>query len=640
MAGRIPKGFIDDLIARADIVEIIGERVPLKKAGREYKACCPFHDEKTPSFWVSPDKQFYHCFGCGAHGTALGFLVEYDRLPFPEAVEDLATRLGLTVPHEGGATHAPGGVAAPQPAALQEPLYALLAQVADYYHEQLPRSTRASAYLAARGLGSDIIERFRIGYAADSWNELLRRFGGSGTGEQGLKDAGLIIERERGEGCYDRFRDRIMFPIRDTRGRVIAFGGRVLDTGEPKYLNSPETALFHKGRELYGLYETRLARQSLRRLLIVEGYMDTVRLHQAGIACAVATLGTATTPDHLRRALRIASEIVFAFDGDRAGRAAAARALQTVLPEARAGREARFLFLPEGEDPDSLVGREGAAAFEARLTGALPLSEYLVTWLSEQADVSHADGKARFVALAQPLLERVAPGVYQELLFERVAAALALSPERLRQWIASPASAGGAAAPRKAARESPRSGRGTLMTQAINLVLHFPRAASAVSDEQRRALAGLPHPGIVVLRDLLEELAVRPAGTMAQTLERWRERPEYPRLCELAASAPLVGLSSDSAAPGQELKEAVARLIDAQVRGGRLEVLIDKARQQPLNDVEKQELQALSMGPLSIGPLSIGPTVDKPLSPDPERPPERQRERPPEGQNEGQNRGT
>jgi DNA primase len=602
MAGRIPQAFIDELIARADIVEIIGARVPLKKAGREYKACCPFHDEKTPSFWVSPDKQFYHCFGCGAHGTALGFLMEYDRLPFPEAVLDLATRLGLTVPHEGADPAAPAGssAGAHEPASALEPLYALLAQVADFYHEQLARSTRASAYLAARGLAAQIIDRFLIGYAPDSWNELLRRFGGNEAAQRALQDAGLVIERERGDGCYDRFRDRIMFPIRDTRGRVIAFGGRVLDAGEPKYLNSPETPLFHKGRELYGLYETRLARQGLRRLLVVEGYMDTVRLHQAGITCAVATLGTATTPEHLRRAFRIVSEIVFAFDGDRAGRAAAARALQTVLPEVRAGREVRFLFLPDGEDPDSLVGREGADGFEARLAQAVPLSEYLVAWLSEQADVSHADGKARFVALAQPLLDKVAPGVYQELLLERVAAALQLTPDRLRQWIARPPAPGGAAPTRErsGAREPARTGRGSLITQAISLALHFPRAATAVTSEQRSVLAGLVHPGIVVLRELLEEQAARPAGTMAQTLERWRERPEYGRLCELAASAPLVGLATDHAAPGQELSNAVARLIDAQVRGSRLEVLIDKARALPLSDGEKQELQALTTGPM------------------------------------------
>ncbi|HEY4973247.1 MAG TPA: DNA primase, partial [Steroidobacteraceae bacterium] len=440
MAGRIPQAFIDELIARADIVEIIGSRVPLKRAGREYKACCPFHDEKTPSFWVSPDKQFYHCFGCGVHGTALGFLMEYDRLPFPEAVEDLAGRLGLSVPHE--ASSAPGASASGgSPAATEDaaPLYALLAKVADFYGSVLQRSERARSYAAQRGLTADTIERFGIGYASESWNELLRRFGAGQHDQAALLAAGVIIERERGggsgnDGYYDRFRDRLMFPIRDTRGRVIGFGGRVVGTGEPKYLNSPETALFHKGKELYGLYETRLARRPLKRLLVVEGYMDVVRLHQAGVTDAVATLGTATTPEHLRRAFRLVSEVVFCFDGDRAGRAAAWRALQQALPEARAGRELRFLFLPDGEDPDSLVGREGGERFTARLDTALPLSEYLVAQLGEQADVSHADGKAHFVALARPLLEKIAPGVYRDLVLDRVAAALSLPPERLQQW--------------------------------------------------------------------------------------------------------------------------------------------------------------------------------------------------------------
>ncbi|HMI37585.1 MAG TPA: DNA primase, partial [Steroidobacteraceae bacterium] len=300
MAGRIPQGFIDELIARADIVETIGSRVPLKKAGREYKACCPFHDEKTPSFWVSPDKQFYHCFGCGAHGTALGFLMQYEQLPFPEAVEALAGRLGLEVPHEGGGA---------PPARGQEELSEMLARVAGYYQECLQGNEKARAYLRGRGLDEAICERFRIGYAPDAWNEVLRRFGATDEARRALLAAGLIIERDTprpgSEPWYDRFRDRIMFPIRDPRGRVLGFGGRVLESGEPKYLNSPETALFHKGQELYGLHEIRLARTALRRLVIVEGYMDVVRLHQAGIACAVATLGTATTPEHLKRAFRL-----------------------------------------------------------------------------------------------------------------------------------------------------------------------------------------------------------------------------------------------------------------------------------------------------------------------------------------------
>jgi DNA primase len=618
MAGRIPQAFIDELIARADIVEIIGSRVPLKRAGREYKACCPFHDEKTASFWVSPDKQFYHCFGCGAHGTALGFLMEYDRLPFPEAVEDLAGRLGLPVPREtnGAPGSSLGGSSAGGASSAEDsaPLYELLAKVADFYCSVLQRSERARAYAAQRGLTAATIELFRIGYASDSWNDVLRRFG---TGEQerrALLAAGLIIERERsGDGAgsssggsdayYDRFRDRLMFPIRDTRGRVIGFGGRVLGSGEPKYLNSPETALFHKGKELYGLYETRLARRPLKRLLVVEGYMDVVRLHQAGVTDAVATLGTATTAEHLHRGFRLVSEVVFCFDGDRAGRAAAWRALLQALPEARAGRELRFLFLPDGEDPDSLVGREGGERFTARLDTALPLSEYLVAQLGEQADVSHADGKAHFVALARPLLEKIAPGVYRELLLDRVAAALGLPSERLQQWLVSPEIAG--ATPTRAPQPSARSpaaparqfGRGSLVTQAITLLLHFPAAAVAVDAPQRLQLSQLNQPGVAVLLALLEQLAASPAATMAQTLERWRDRPEYRRLSELAASEPLV---PDESAAGQELCHAVARLLDAELRR-RLEVLIEKARAQTLDESEKLELQALSVAQTRVG---------------------------------------
>jgi DNA primase len=616
MAGRIPQAFIDELIARADIVEIIGARVSLKRAGREYKACCPFHDEKTPSFWVSPDKQFYHCFGCGAHGTALGFLMEYDRLPFPEAVEDLAGRLGLSVPHEATTAAAASAGGAAASADDTAPLYELLAQVADFYGSALQRDPRARGYAAQRGLTPATIERFRIGYASDAWNDVLRRFGARERDQQTLLAAGLIIERERSsgssggatssssDGYYDRFRDRLMFPIRDTRGRVIAFGGRVLGDGEPKYLNSPETALFHKGKELYGLYETRLARRPLKRLLLVEGYMDVVRLHQAGVTDAVATLGTATSAEHLRRAFRLVSEVVFCFDGDRAGRAAAWRALQQALPEAREGRELRFLFLPDGEDPDSLVGREGGERFAARLDTALPLSEYLVEQLSERVDVSHADGKAHFVALVRPLLEKITPGVYRELLLDRVAAAIALPTERLQQWLAASDTAG-TIPPRAAQSSAARSvrtaarplGRGSLVTQAITLLLHFPAAAAAVLEQQRLELARMQQPGVAVLLLLLEQLIANPAATMAQTLERWRDRPEYRRLCELAATEPLV---PDQDAAGQELRQAVARLLDTELRR-RLEVLIDKARAQTLDESEKLELQALTAAQARVG---------------------------------------
>ncbi len=527
--GLIPQTFIDELIARADIVEVIGARVPLKKAGREYKACCPFHNEKTPSFWVSPDKQFYHCFGCGKHGTVLGFLMDHDHMEFPEAVEELASRLGLEVPREGGS----------EPAARrpEESLYELMGRVARFYAQCLIQDTRARDYLAQRGLAPETLERFSLGYAPNSWNEVLRRFGASDAERQRLTEAGLIVERERAQGQgsdrhYDRFRDRIMFPIRDARGRVLAFGGRIIDAGEPKYLNSPETVLFHKGRELYGVHEARRARASLTRVLVVEGYMDVVRLHQAGIDYALATLGTATTGEHLRRLLRLAPALVFAFDGDRAGRAAAWRALQQALPEAREGREMRFLFLPEGDDPDSLVGAEGREAFERRLQDALPLSEYLVRELSEQSDLAHADGRARFAAGARPLFARVPPGVYRELLLGRLASVVGLPPQRLEElWAAQAASAPGAAtpaptaAPRRPRTSAIAAGRGSLVRQAIVRLLHYPAIAGEVSLAERAGLDASEEPGVGLLRELLDNLRAQPAELPAQVIQRWALSP-------------------------------------------------------------------------------------------------------------------
>ena len=617
MAGRIPQTFIDELIARADIVEIVGSRVPLKKAGREYKACCPFHDEKTPSFWVSPDKQFYHCFGCGAHGTALGFMMDYEQLPFPEAVEELAGRLGLEVPHEGGNAPAQRG---------QEELTDLLGRVAGYYQECLQSNQRASAYLQGRGLEAATLERFRIGYAPDSWNEVLRRFGATEAARKALQSTGLIIERETpragSEPYYDRFRDRIMFPIRDPRGRVLGFGGRVLDGGEPKYLNSPETELFHKGHELYGLHEIRLARTSLQRLLLVEGYMDVVRLHQAGVAYAAATLGTATTPEHLRRAFRLVSEVVFAFDGDRAGRAAAWRALQNALPEARAGRELRFLFLPDGEDPDSLVGREGRAAFEARLTTALPLSEYLIVQLREQADVSHADGRARFVALARPLLAKVPPGVYLELLRGRVAEEIGLNSERLRELLADEADPGytahvhearsgadsqrggnaeRAARARRAASGGASGGRRSLLTQTIQLLLHFPASAAALPQILCGALETISEQevaGIGTLRELLGAMRASGARSTAQLLEEWRERPEAKRLGTLYAEATLL----DAVQARPELTGLLGALIDqvqTERAAHRYEELLARVNARSASEEELKEFQLLLRGNVS-----------------------------------------
>ena len=591
--GRIPQHFIDELIARADIVEIIGARVQLKKAGREFKACCPFHNEKTPSFWVSPDKQFYHCFGCGKHGTVLGFLMDHDHMAFPEAVEELATRLGLEVPHEGAADNAPKRA--------DEPLYDLMKEVARFYCEGLVREPRARDYITRRGLTRDTCERFQIGYAMNSWNEVLRRFGASESARKALQDSGLIVERERGqmrdgERHYDRFRDRIMFPIRDARGRVIAFGGRIIDQGEPKYLNSPETVLFHKGRELYALYETRRARTNLTRLLIVEGYMDAVRLHQAGVDYAVATLGTATTADHFRRLFRLVPSVVFAFDGDRAGRAAAWRALQQGLPEAREGREIRFLFLPDGHDPDSLVGEEGREAFEARLSSALPLSEYLVHELSQQSDLSHADGRARFAENARPLFLKVPDGVYRELLLERLAQVVGLGPQRLGElWGSGTAASAPAAAAapvplrRSAARTAVGAGRGSLVRQAIVRLLHHPQIASEVSAQERLGLEANEEPGVPLLRDLIDELQARPAQIPAQVVQRWADREGAEALQKLLEREEVF---TDAPGAAGELKGALVKLAE-QAAGRRLEALEAKSRSATLSGDELQEFQVL-----------------------------------------------
>jgi DNA primase len=587
MAGRIPKSFIDDIVGRADIVEIINSRVPLKKAGREYRACCPFHNEKTPSFWVNPVKQFYYCFGCGAHGTVLAFLMNYDHLPFVEAVEDLASRLGVEVPREAGT-----GNIAP---VVSDDLYAVMGKVATFYAEQLAATDRAQAYASRRGLESDTIAMFGIGYAPNSWNEVLKRFGASDASRQKLIDTGLVIEREKGDGWYDRFRDRLMFPIRDARGRVIAFGGRVLDQGEPKYLNSPETALFHKGRELYGLFEVRQNRAPLTRLIVVEGYMDVVRLHQSGITYAVATLGTATTPEHLKRAFRLVREVIFCFDGDRAGRAAAWRALQNALPEATAGRELKFLFLPDGEDPDTLVGKEGKTAFEARYASALPLSEYFVAHLAADIDITHADGKARFVAEARPLLERVPAGAYRELLLDRLAQAIGVSAERFLA-IVGPINAaqGTVAGTREAARKRPArsahsTGRGGLVRQAVQNLLHFPAIAARLSVADRQALDAVDEPGVEVLRELLDTLQSQPALHTAQLLERWRDQPLAERLARLAAEPALL---ADEKAAGDEMITAVKKLAQG-TAGAELDALIEKERNGGLDASERTRLREL-----------------------------------------------
>ncbi|MDH1629070.1 DNA primase [Pseudomonas mosselii] len=431
MAGLIPQSFIDDLLNRTDIVDVVSSRVQLKKTGKNLSACCPFHKEKSPSFTVSPDKQFYYCFGCGAGGNALGFIMDHDNLDFPQAVEELARAAGMEVPREEGRR----GQKPRQP--TDSPLYPLLEAASEFYRQALRgHATRKAAvdYLKGRGLSGEIARDFGLGFAPPGWDNLLKHLGADSLQQKVMIDAGLLIENAESGKRYDRFRDRVMFPIRDSRGRVIAFGGRVLGDDKPKYLNSPETPVFHKGQELYGLYEARKHNRNLDEIIVVEGYMDVIALAQQGLRNAVATLGTSTSEEHLKRLFRVVPSVLFCFDGDQAGRKAAWRALEATLSSLQDGRRARFLFLPEGEDPDSLVRAEGTDAFQARINQhAQPLADYFFEQLSNEADPRSLEGKAHMVTLAAPLIEKVPGANLRQLMRNRLKDITGLDPQQMEQ---------------------------------------------------------------------------------------------------------------------------------------------------------------------------------------------------------------
>lgn len=579
MAGLIPQDFIDDLIARADIIEVVGRRVPLKKAGREFKACCPFHDEKTPSFTVSPGKGFYHCFGCGAHGTAIGFLMEFDHMSFVEAIESLAGSMGVDVPRSES----------DKPARRYDELFSLLDSISRHWQECLKDSPTAVEYVKNRGIDGSTAKRFGIGYAPDGWSNVLDKFGKSTEATERLLATGMIIEKDNGKH-YDRFRDRIMFPIRDARGRTIGFGGRTLGDGEPKYLNSPETVLFHKGRELYGLYEARQALRNIEQLVVVEGYMDSVALARHGIDFAVATLGTATTSDHLNRVFRLTENVCFAFDGDRAGRKAAWRALENALPQIREGRQIRFMFLPEGHDPDSYVNEFGTDGFLKALDEGVALSEFLIQELASQVDMSTVDGRARLAELARPLVNRIPTGVYRELLVESLAEAVGLTAAKLEKMLSSNTSSGrsvhAAGSLAKSRSRKPMAGQPSVIRHAITLLLNDPAACLKLDIEK---LAGVNRAGVELLRTLIETVQAEPNISTAGLLERWRHDEEGRHLGKLVASEVPMEDDFDAAA---ELNDCLEQLETAG-RKERISFLIEKQRVNGLSDEEKTELQEL-----------------------------------------------
>jgi DNA primase len=592
MPGRIPERFIDDLLARVDIVDVIQERVPLKKAGRDWSARCPFHDERSPSFTVSPAKQFYHCFGCGAHGSAIGFLMNYDRLEFPDAVEELAGRAGVAVPYEGGGREAPREDAGD--------LYRLLDAAAAFYRRQLDASAKASAYFDQRGLDAAIIDRFNLGYAPDAWDALRNALGSSAPRIALLEKAGLLASGDRGSR-YDRFRDRVMFPILDRRGRTIAFGGRIIPSDRPdrenqdagihartsqqnaapkaasdkaegpKYLNSPETPLFHKGRELFGLWQVREAHAKVPRLVVVEGYMDVISLHQAGVREAVATLGTATTRDHAEILFRQCADVYFCFDGDRAGRQAAWRALESVLPRMRDGRQALFLFLPEGEDPDSLVRKEGLAGFEQRLKAAMPLSEFFFAETARDVNLASLDGRARLAERARPLLAQIPDGAFRDLML----AELDRSAGVHVQVAAAPVD------PVARARDG-RLPQRSLVRAAVALLVQDPALAHDAA--WPCTFATLRLPGIPLLVELIALCRERPTLTTGALLEHYAGREEAGALHKLAVAE----LAGGEDAARSEFAGALAQL-ERRTLQQRIDDLRRKAAESGLDEDEKRE---------------------------------------------------
>ncbi|TKS53101.1 DNA primase [Luteimonas yindakuii] len=571
---RIPDAFIDDLLARTDIVEVVGARVPLKRKGREYSAPCPFHDERTPSFYVSPVKQFYHCFGCGAHGTAISFLMNYDRLEFLDAVEELARAANMEIPRDERAR---------TPDDDTRGVYDALEAAARHYRNALAASPATQAYLDGRGVDMEIRELFGIGYAPEGFSALKDALGTDERRLKLLERAGLLSKNDRGH-TYDKFRDRVMFPIADRRGRTIAFGGRVLKSDDgPKYLNSPETALFHKGRELYGLWQVRQAQQKIARLIVVEGYMDVVALFQHGLREAVATLGTATTADHAELLFRNAPDVYFCFDGDAAGRRAASKAMESVLPRMRDGRQAFFLFLPEGEDPDSIVRSEGTEGFEARLRDAVPLSQFFFDQFSEGVNLGTLDGKARLAERTQPLLAQIPDGAFADLMRQHLTTLTGVGARN-------------EAAPAQAPTRRMRTGRGvpapkrSLVRTAITLLLQRPALALDTPDQAQ--LAGLRQPGVPLLVELIDLVHARPDISTGMLLQHFEGRDEAASLHKLATSE----IPGDAESWRQDFAGAVAQLVK-QTKQQRVDDLMLKWREggspSALNAEEHSELREL-----------------------------------------------
>ncbi|MDN2666472.1 MULTISPECIES: DNA primase [Vibrio] len=579
MAGHIPRSFIDDLLARLDIVDIVDARVKLKKKGKNYGACCPFHNEKTPSFSVSQEKQFYHCFGCGVHGNAIDFIMEFERLDFVEAIEELASFLGLDVPREQRS-----GEISTAPRANSEQkrnLYDLMGGISNFYRSQLKISANKPAidYLKNRGLSGEIVQKFGIGYVADEWDLVRKNFGQQKEAQDMLVTGGMLIENDKGNR-YDRFRGRVMFPIRDRRGRVIGFGGRVLEDGTPKYLNSPETPIFHKGKELYGLYEVLQAYREPPQILVVEGYMDVVALAQYGVDYSVASLGTSTTGDHVQMLFRQTSTVVCCYDGDRAGKEAAWRALENALEYLKTGNTLKFLFLPDGEDPDSYIRENGQEAFERLVQNATPLSTYLFDNLIEihKLNLGTTEGKSALRAHASALINKIPDSYFQELLEklldERTGFDNQLRRARVHTKNPTPQ-------PHKELKRTP-------MREVIALLIQNPSYADMVPDLS--SVKGLQLPGLSLFVEVLDKCHAHPHINTGQLLEHWRHNKHEALLSRLASWEIPLDEDNQEDIFLDSLDNILAQCVEKQI-----ENLQAKARSVGLSAEEKRELLALML---------------------------------------------
>lgn len=567
MTTRIPQNFIDELLAGTDIAEVIGKRVPLQKNGRELAACCPFHNEKSPSFTVSPKKQFYYCFGCGASGNAIGFLMAHEHLPFVEAVEVLAAQAGMSMPVMQ-TDHRPR---------VDANLYDIMGEVAHFYQQELKKSPAAITYLKNRGLTGEICKKFGVGYAPSGWDGLLKKFP---QHKAALLQTGMLISKDD-DRAYDRFRDRIMFPIHDKRGRVIAFGGRIIGDGQPKYLNSPETVLFHKGSEAYGLYEVLQHNTHISCLVVVEGYMDVIALGQFGIDYAVATLGTAFSEQSLSKMFNIVPEVVLCFDGDRAGRSAALRAIDNCLPILTDGRQLKILFLPDGEDPDTLVRKEGPKKFSERLAQSINLSSMLIEHLLNQVNLSSVDGRARLVELARPYVKKLQSDVYATLFLQELARYARIDEPRLRRMLEVSANTD-----RKLKVHKGKNAQLSLSQRAISMLLQQPSLIQYVVEP--RDFLALNDSYCALLVAVASCLKTHGAISMGQVLSLWTNEQEAKVLAQLAATPTMLQEEETE----EEFKGIISQL-DKQLREASMSSLLAKARTLGLTGLTTQERDAI-----------------------------------------------